>query len=75
MSRNVPQPKFPNPPAQYEQRYFADFIRAFALYQQQVQNAGEGRHTTLVLTNLPTSTTGLESGSVWNDAGVLKIVP
>jgi predicted methyltransferase MtxX (methanogen marker protein 4) len=28
----------------------------------------------LILNNLPTVATGLPSGAVWNDAGVLKIV-
>jgi len=27
------------------------------------------------ITNLPTSSTGLVSGQVWNDSGTLKIVP
>lgn len=27
------------------------------------------------ITNLPTSSTGLVSGQVWNDAGTLKIIP
>jgi hypothetical protein len=52
----------------------AELTRAFSLALELVQNPGEGRNTTLVLTNLPTSSTGLESGSVWNDSGTLKIV-
>ena len=63
-SRNTVPPRFPNPPKEYDQRYLADVLRAFALYQQQVMNAGDGRFTTIVLTNLPT-----------NAAGTRKIVP
>jgi hypothetical protein len=75
-SRNVPGPIFPVPPKEYDQRYMAELTRVFALFQQQLQNPGEGRNTTVVLTNVPTSTTGLESGTVYVDgSGFLKLVP
>lgn len=74
-SRNRPIPDFPVPPAEYSQDYMMEIVRSFSTAMLQLQNPGEGRNTTLVLTNLPTSTTGLESGSVWNDGGTLKIVP
>lgn len=36
----------------------------------------EERETLIwIMTNLPTSATGLVSGQVWNDSGTLKIVP
>lgn len=74
MSRNLVFPRFPNPPKDYDQRYMADVIRAFALYQQQQQNPGEGRNTTLVLTNLQTTDQGLEPGAVFRDGnGYLKV--
>lgn len=75
MTTSVPIPYFAEPPKEYDQSYFSQVTRAFALYTQQVNAAGPLRGTTLVLTNLPTSATGLESGSVWNDAGTLKVVP
>lgn len=75
MSRVVSLPFFPTPPAEYDQRYMSEVVRAFSNAMEQIQNPGEGRNTTLVLTNLPTSATGLESGTVWNDSGTLKIVP
>jgi hypothetical protein len=75
MSRNLTLPFFPVPPSEYSQQYMAELARAFSVALQQMQNPGEGRNTTLVLTNLPTSASGLESGSVWNDSGTLKIVP
>ena len=74
MSRNLVAPRFPNPPLAYDQRYFADLIRAFATYQQQVQNPGLGRNTTTVFTNLQTSDQGLEPGTVFRDGnGFLKV--
>lgn len=76
MSRNLAQPIFGVPPREYDPRYMADLVRAFAVFQQQTQNPGEGRHTGMVLTNLPTSPTGLESGTVYVDgSGFLKVVP
>lgn len=73
-SRNVALPRFPNPPREYDPRYFADLIRAFATYQFQIQNPGEGRNTTVVLTDLQVGDYGLEPGTVFRDAlGFLKV--
>lgn len=74
MSRNLPLPFFPVPPSEYSQQYMAELTRAFSVALEQIQNPGEGRNTKLVLTDLPTSSTGLEAGSLWNDAGTIKIV-
>lgn len=68
-------PFFPIPPAEYDVAYFNELIRAFSLLVQEQRNPGPGRNTTLVLTDLPTSATDLESGSVYNDSGTLKVAP
>ena len=73
MSRNLPLPYFPVPPPSYDQRYFAEVIRAFSVYLQQQQNPGEGRNTFTVFTDLQTDDVGLEPGSVFNAGGFLKI--
>lgn len=73
MSRNLVLPRFPNPPQQYDPRYFADFLRVFALYQLQMQNPGEGRNTTIVLTGLQTTDQGLEPGTIFSANGVLRV--
>ena len=73
MSRNVAPPFFPVPPNQYDQRYFSELVRAFALFIEQQRNPGEGRNTNLVLTNLPSSDFGLEVGALFQDNGVLKV--
>lgn len=73
MSRNLVFPRFPNPPQQYDARYFTDFLRAFATYQQQMQNPGEGRNTTIVLTNLQSNDQGLEPGTIFQVDGALRI--
>jgi hypothetical protein len=66
MSRNLVRPYFPIPPQDYNQSYFYEVIRSFAVYLDQMHNPGEGRHTRLVLTALPNSDQGLETGSLFN---------
>lgn len=74
MTRNLTLPRFPNPPAAYDPKYIADMLRSFALYQQAMQNPGEGRATFMVFTDLQTTDQGLEEGSVFRDgAGFLKV--
>ena len=73
MSRNLVRPFFPIPPQGYEQSYFNEIIRSFAVYLDQMQNPGEGRHTDLVLTDLQSNDSGLEEGSIFVVDGVLRI--
>lgn len=61
MSRNVPIPFFPSPPADYNQAYFAQLIRNFAVFAGQTQVPGPLQATSLTLTT--------ESGNV--DTGIL----
>jgi hypothetical protein len=64
----------PAAPASYDKSQWDDILRQLRLLIQQINNPGPLRATTIVLTDLPTSSTGLPSGSVWNDSGTLKIV-
>ena len=73
MSRNLVLPFFPVAPQQYEQQYFAEVVRAFSVYLEQMQNPGEGRNTQLVLTNLQTDDSGLETGALFQQDGFVKI--
>ena len=73
MSRNLVRPFFPIPPQGYEQSYFNEIIRSFAVYLDQMQNPGEGRHTDLVLTDLQSNDSGLEEGSIFVVDCVLRI--
>jgi len=72
-SRNVPRPYFPVPPQQYDRQYFAELVRSFSVYLEQIQNPGEGRATTMVLTNLQTTDQGLEVGALFQQAGFVKV--
>lgn len=73
MSRNLPLPSLPIPPAEYQQQYFAEVVRALSVYMQNERNPGEGRHTTMVLTALPTNDQGLEVGALFEQDGFVKI--
>lgn len=54
-------------------QYFAEIVRSFSTYLEQMHNPGEGRNTRLVLTNLQTDDTGLETGSLFQQAGFVKV--
>lgn len=73
MSRNLVLPFFPIAPQDYDQQYTDEVVRSFAVYLQQMQNPGEGRNTSLVLTNLQTDDSGLETGALFQQAGFVKI--
>ena len=73
MSRNLTLPFFAVPPGEYSQQYFAELVRSFAIYLAQQQNPGQGRNTELVLTNLQTDDSGLETGALFQQDGFVKI--
>ena len=74
---NFPITPLPFPPETYDAKYFNETIRTLNLYFRLLQNSGPVVASTIQLTNLPTSATGLPTGSVWVDTGagnVLKVV-
>jgi hypothetical protein len=73
MTRNLVRPFFPIPPQEYQQQYLAEVVRSFSTYLEQMQNPGEGRNTELVLTNLQTDDSGLETGALFQQGGFVKI--
>jgi len=73
MTRSVVRPQFPVAPPQYNSTYMAEVVRAFSVFLNQVQNPGDLRATNLVLTDLPSSDSGLEVGAVFNFGGYLKV--
>ena len=66
--------RLPSAPDEYD----PDFMdRLIGLLDQHLSQASARRRilgTTVNLSDLPTSATGLRSGDVWNNAGVLNIV-
>lgn len=73
MSRNLVLPFFPVPPQNYDREYIAEIVRSFSIYLGQMQNPGEGRNTNIVLTNLQTDDSGLETGALFQQEGFVKI--
>lgn len=73
MSVGLVQPFFPNAPAEYDQRYQAEVVRAFSILLNQLNNPGPWKATSLTLTNLQTDDFGLENGGVFQVGGFLKI--
>ena len=73
MSRNTSLPYFSIPPHDYKQDYFMRMIQDFSVYLTRMQNAGEGRHTKLVITELQTDDSGLENGTLFQHDGFVKI--
>jgi hypothetical protein len=73
-TRNLPAPFFPYPPDSYDQNYFSDVVRSFALYIEQQRNPGESRATKMTFTNLPSGNdTNIENGALFEVNGVVKI--
>ena len=73
-SNQVAPPRLPEPPIEYTQQYMADLVRSIQVFIEQERNPGEMRGTKITLTDLPTSATGLETGALFNDSGVVKVV-
>jgi len=67
-------PMPPQAPPEYDQDREAHLVRTIEMLIRLMTSNGAFSATTLQLTNLPTSATGLRPGSVWNSAGTLKIV-
>lgn len=70
----ISPPRLPDAPDEYNVRFMADLIRALEIFIQQERTPGELRGTKITLTDLPTSSSGLETGALYNDAGTVKIV-
>ena len=74
MSRELAPIQFALPPEEYDRAYFADVVRSLSQLVVQMRNPGELRGTKITLTDLPTSSVGLETGALFNDNGTVKIV-
>ena len=70
----VPSPVLPLPPLDYDYQHMLTITRLLNYFIEQQDNPGNIKGATLNITNIPTSSTGLVSGDVWNDSGTLKIV-
>lgn len=67
-------PVLPQPPrGGVDARYMDALINALNFWIQQTNNPGPLRATTVTITQLPTSSAGLEPGTLWNDLGTVKV--
>lgn len=74
MSGNqVAPPRLPEAPEEYARSYMQDLIRTLEIFIEQERNPGKIRATSVTITDLPTSATGLEAGTLYNDAGTVKV--
>ena len=67
-------PNLPLPPTEYSSQYFNQLVRSLNTYFQQAGSTTPIVVDSITFNKLPTSSAGLPVGSVWNDAGTLKIV-
>ncbi len=72
-SNQVPPPRLPEAPQEYSVSFMSDLIRALEIFIEQERNPGDLRSSTLTITDLPTSATGLETGTLYNDSGTVKV--
>jgi len=73
MSRGLVLPLFPNPPADYEQMYQTEVMRAFSVFLQQVSNPGPWQASALTLPNLQTDNYNLPLGGIFQYGDELRI--
>ncbi len=72
-SNQTPPPRLPEAPQEYSVSYMSDLVRALEIFIEQERNPGDLRASTLTITDLPTSATGLETGTLYNDSGTVKV--
>ena len=72
-SNQTPPPRLPEAPQEYDMGYMSDLVRALEIFIEQERNPGDLRASTLTITDLPTSATGLETGTLYNDSGTVKV--
>lgn len=63
------------PPKEYDPQLLGQMFRTIELVLKQTVAIGPIHVTTINVSQLPTSATGLRSGDVYNDLGTLKVVP
>lgn len=84
---SLPNTALPLPPREYNQEYMNRLLKQLAFIINRINSIRPitiGSDLTqqnvpfpvsaLTIQNIPTSSTGLPSGSVWSDGGTLKIV-
>jgi hypothetical protein len=66
-------PTFSAPPPEYDQKHIQDLVRSLDALVRVIKAPGEGRQTTIVLTNLQQNEYGLEPGTICEVRGALRV--
>jgi hypothetical protein len=66
--------RLPSAPSEYDPEFMARLVGLVDQYVAQTNARHKILGTTMNLSMLPTSATGLRSGDVWSNAGVLTVV-
>ena len=74
MTLPVAPPIFAPPPQEYDAEYIANIINELEIFIRKLNTNGSVTAKTVQITDLPTSSAGLPSGTLWNDTGTVKVV-
>lgn len=74
MNSNFTIPNFPKLSEKYDEQLLESILFQIIIALEEAKTNGEVRAGTLSITDIPTASTGLRSGDVWSDSGVLTIV-
>lgn len=66
-------PTFPNPTPEYSQQNLEALVRSLDALVRVIRAPGEGRQTTIVLTDLQSNDYGLEPGTIFEVNGALRV--
>ena len=66
-------PTFSAPPREYDQKHIQDLVRSLDALVRVIKAPGEGRQTTIVLTDLRQNDYGLEPGTIFQVLGALRV--
>jgi hypothetical protein len=75
MKDNHGAPFLGNAPREYDRAVFDRVFRTIELNMQQILSVGPIRVSSINISHLPTSDTGLRSGDLWVDTDTVKVVP
>lgn len=73
MDVRIQLPLFPSAPREYSQAQMNDLVASLNRLTRVLITPGEGRQTTIVLTNLQNNDYGLEPGTTFQVDGVLRV--
>lgn len=73
MDRRITLPTFGRAPDTYDQAYTDNMSRLLNQLMTALRSTGEGRHTNIVLTNLPNNDYNAEPGTIFEINGVLYV--